>query len=96
MDLAYLDKLPNDKTGVEYLLVRQALIDRTVDATGKKRKDCKETVCAFLTMTTKKNRPTKTLTDKGTEPPGDFKKLSKAERIEIYFEAQAGNIITTG
>ena len=32
MDLAYVDKLAKDNTGVKYLLVRQDLIDRTVDA----------------------------------------------------------------
>ena len=50
MDLAYVDKLPNDKNGVKYLLV---LFDRTRDATGVKTKDCEETVCAFLNMITK-------------------------------------------
>ena len=32
MDLAYVDKLAEDNTGVKYLLVRQDLFDRTVDA----------------------------------------------------------------
>ena len=31
MDLAYTDKLAKDNNGVEYLLVRQDLIDRTVE-----------------------------------------------------------------
>ena len=61
MDLAYVDKLANDKNGVKYLLVRQDLFDRTVDAKGMKSKDSKETVRAFLTMITKKNRPKKIL-----------------------------------
>ena len=34
MDLAYADKLAKDNNGVKYLLVRQDLIDRTVDAKG--------------------------------------------------------------
>ena len=55
MDLAYVDKLAKDKNGVKYLLVRQDLFDRTVDAKGMKTKDSKETVRAFLTMITKKN-----------------------------------------
>ena len=59
MDLAYLDKLARDNNGVKYLLVHQDLFDRTVDAKGKKTKDSKETVRAFLTMITKKNRPKK-------------------------------------
>ena len=32
MDLAYVDKLPKGNNGVKYLLVRQDLFDRTVDA----------------------------------------------------------------
>ena len=56
MDLAYVDKLAKDNNGVKYLLVRQDLFDRTVDAKGMKTKDSKETVRAFLTMITKMNR----------------------------------------
>ena len=55
MDLAYVDKLARDNNGVEYLLVRQELFDRTVDAKGMNTKDSKETLRAFLTMITKKN-----------------------------------------
>ncbi len=57
MDLAHVDKLANDNNGVKYLLVRQDLFDRTVDAKGMKSKDSKETVRAFLSLITKKNRP---------------------------------------
>ena len=32
MDLAYVNKLANKKNGVRYLLVRQDLFERTVDA----------------------------------------------------------------
>ena len=32
MDLAYVDKLAKNNNGVEYLLVRQDLFDRTVSA----------------------------------------------------------------
>ena len=60
MNLAYVDKLAKGNNGVKYLLVRQDLFDRTVDAKGMKTKDSKETVPAFLTMT-KKNRPKKLL-----------------------------------
>ena len=56
MDLAYIDKLAKDNDGVKYLLVRHDLFDRTVDAKGMKTKDSKETIRAFLTMITKKNR----------------------------------------
>ena len=55
MDLANVDKLAIDINGVKYLLVRQDLFDRTVDAKGMKTKDSKETVRAFLTMIAKKN-----------------------------------------
>ena len=55
MDLAYIGKLAKDNNGVKYLLVRQDLFDRTVDAKGMKSKDSKETVRAFLSMVTKKN-----------------------------------------
>ena len=55
MDLAYVDKLANDNKGVKYLLVRQDLFDRTVDAKRMKTKDSKETVRTLLTMITKNN-----------------------------------------
>ena len=57
MDLTYVDKLAKDNNGVKYLLVRQELFDRTVDAKGMKTKDSKETVRALLSMIPKKNRP---------------------------------------
>ena len=54
MDLAYVDKLAKDNNGVNYLLVRQDLFDRTVDAKGLKTKDPKETVKTFSKMLAKK------------------------------------------
>ena len=59
MDLAYVDKLAKENNGVKYLLVRQDLFDRTVIAKGMKTKDSQETVKAFSTMITKRNRPKK-------------------------------------
>ena len=59
MDLAYVDKLAKDNNGVKYLVVRQDLFDRTVDARGMKTKYSRDTVRAFLTMITKQNRPKK-------------------------------------
>ena len=59
MDLAYVDKLAKENNGVKYLLVRQDLFDRTVNAKGMKTKDSQETVKAFSSMITKKNRPKK-------------------------------------
>ena len=49
-----------------------------------KTKDSKETVRAFLTMITKKNRPKKIWVDKGTEFARECKKLCKAEGTQIY------------
>ena len=72
MDLAYVDKLAKNNNGVKYLLVRQDLFDRTVDAKRKKTKDCKETVRAFLSRITKKNPPKKIRVDKGREFAGEF------------------------
>ena len=82
--MAYVDKLAKDNNGVKYLLVRQNLFDRTVDAKRMRTKDSKETVRAFLSMITKKNRPKKFWVDKGTEFAGEFKNLCKAEGIQIY------------
>ena len=84
MDLVYVDKLAKDNIGVKYLLVRQDLFDRTVDAKGMKKKDSKEAVKTFSKMTTKKNRPKKIWVDQGTEYAGEFKKFYSAEGIEIY------------
>ena len=58
-DLAYLDKLSEGKNGVKYLLVRQELFDRTVDAKSMNAKHSKETIRAFLTMIAKKIDPKK-------------------------------------
>ena len=65
MDPVYVDNLAKTNNGVKYLLVRQDLFDRTVHAEGMKTKDSKETVCAFLSMITKKNRPEKVWVHKG-------------------------------
>ena len=54
MDLAYVDKPAKDNTGVKYLLVRQDLFDRIVDAKGMKIKVSKETVRAFFDFDYKK------------------------------------------
>ena len=73
MDLAYVDKLAKNNNGVKYLLVLQGLFGRTVVAKGMKSKDSKETVRAFLSMITKKDRPKKIWVDKGTKFPGETK-----------------------
>ena len=84
MDLTYVDKLAEDNIGVKYLLVRQDLFDRTVDAKGLKTKDSMETVKTFSKMITKKKRPKKIWVDQGTEFVGEFKKFCSAEGIEVY------------
>ena len=84
LDLAYVDKLSTDNNGVKYLLVRQDLFDRTVDAKGMERRDSKETVKIFSKMNTKRNRPKKIWVDQGTEFAGEFKKCCSAEGIQIY------------
>ena len=84
MDLAYADKLAKENNGVKYLLVRQDLFDRTVNAKGMKTKDSRETVKAFSSMITKSNRPKKIWVDKGTEFAGAFKKFCAAEGIQVY------------
>ena len=77
MDLAYVDKLAIDNNGVKYLLVRQDLFDRTLDAKGMKTKDSKETLRVFQTMITRKrmNRTKKFWFDKGTDFAGKLKKI---------------------
>ena len=85
MDLAYADNLAKGNNGVKYLLVRQNLFDRTVDAKGMKTKNTKEIVRTISKRLTKKNRPNKSWVYQGTEFAGEFKKLCSAEGIEIYF-----------
>ena len=72
------------KNGVKYLLVRQDLFDGTVNAKGMKTKDSQETVKAFSSMITKKNRPKKIWVDKGTKFAGALEKFCVAEGIQIY------------
>ena len=84
IDLAYVDKLAKEINGVKYLLVRQDMFDRTVNARGRQTKDSQETVKDFPFMITKKNRTKKIWVDKGIEFPGVFKKFCTAEGIQVY------------
>ena len=86
LDLAYVDKLAKDNNGVKYLLVRQNLFDRTVDATGTKTKDSKETVRAFLTMITIKNRPKKFELTREQILPGSVKKFAKLKEYNFNLQ----------
>ena len=49
-----------------------------------KTKDSQETVKAFSSMITKRNRPKKIWVDKGTEFAGAFKNICAAERMQVY------------
>ena len=84
MDLAYVDNSARENNGVKYLLVRQDLFDRTVNAKGMKTKDSHETVKAFSSLITKRNRPKKIWVDNGTESDGALKKFCAAEGIQVY------------
>ena len=85
MNLAYVDELAKEDNCVKYLLVRQDLFDRTVNARGVKTKDSQETVTAFSSMITKKESTKKDLGgQKGTEFAGAFKKFCTAEGIQVY------------
>ena len=84
MNLAYVDKLAKENNGVKYLQVRQNFIERTVNAKGMKTKDSQETVKAFSSMITIKNRPKTIWVDKGTEFAGAFEKFCAAEGIQVY------------
>ena len=69
---------------LKYLLVRQDLFDRTLNAKGMKTKDSQGNVKAFSSMITKLNRPKNIWDDKGTEFAGAFKKFCAAEGIQVY------------
>ena len=84
MDFGYVDKLAKENNGVDYLLVREDLFDRTVNAKGMKTKDSHETVKAFSSMITKNIRTKKIWVDKGTEFDGAFKKFCFVEGTQVY------------
>ena len=52
LHLACVDNLAKKNNGVKYLLVRQSLFVRTVNAIGKKTKDSQKTVKVFSSMIT--------------------------------------------
>ena len=56
MQLAYVDELAKDKNGAKYILLRQNLFDKVVDAKGNRTKESKETDRVISTMITKKSR----------------------------------------
>ena len=83
MNLAYVDKLAKVNNGVKYLLVRPDLSERTVD-TKRMKKDCQETARAFIDYDCKKEPTQNMWVDERIEFAGGFRKLRKAEGIEIY------------
>ena len=84
MDLAYVDKLAKENNGVNYLLVRQDLFDRSLNAKGMKTKDSQESVKRFSSIITKKDRPKKVWDDRAAEFAGAFEKFRAAEGIQVY------------
>ena len=85
MNLTYVDKLAKRINGVKYLLIRQDLLDRTVNAKGMKTKDSQVTVKNFASMIKKRNRPKKIWVDKSTEFAAAFKKFRVAEEIRLLY-----------
>ena len=83
--LVYVEKLAKINNGLNYLLVRQDLFDRTVHAKRMKTKDSKETFKIFSKTITIKNRPKNNWVDQGTEFAGELKNFCSAEEIENYF-----------
>ena len=76
--------MAKENNGVKYLLVRQDLFDRTLNAKGMKTKDSQETVKAFSSVITNRNRRKMIWVDKGTDFAGAFKKFCAAEGIQVY------------
>ena len=83
VDLAYIDKLANDNNNVKYLLVVHDLFDGTVDAKEWKHRAPKKR-SAFLNMITKKSRYMNIWVMKRTKSAAEFKKLCKAEILQLY------------
>ena len=83
MDLAYVEKTARRNNGVMYLLVRQDLFERTLNAEGMETEDSQETVKAFSSMITKRNQPEKIWVDKGTKFAGAFKRFCAAKGIQV-------------
>ena len=83
MNFAYVDKLAKENNGLKFLLVRQDLFDRIVNAMGMKTKKSQETVKAFSSIITQRNRSKKIWVNKGTEFSLAFKKSCAAEGIEV-------------
>ena len=75
MNLAYVNEQAKGNSGVNYLLVRQDLSDRTLDARRLETNNSQETVSAFLTLITKYKLTKIIWVDKRTEFAGEFEKI---------------------
>ena len=84
MDFAYVDKLAKNNNSVKYLLVRQDLFDRTVDAKRMKTKKFQGYCLLIFVYDYKKDLSQRFWVDKGTQFAGGFKKLCKAEGMQVY------------
>ena len=84
LDLAYVDKLAINNNGVKYVLPRQDLFDRTVEARGMETQESNERVCAIRTLVREKNRSEKILVDRAIELAGECKELRKSGEVQNY------------
>ena len=78
MYVACCDKLAKVENSLMYLLVLQDLFDIIVDVRRMKTNGSKETVRAFLTLTTKN------CVKKGADISEKFRKIGNAEGIRVY------------
>ena len=74
VDLAYVDKLAEDNTGVKYLLIRQDLFDWTMYAKGNEQRVSEKSFMHFW-LWLQKTRPKINWIDKGAVFAGEFKQL---------------------
>ena len=75
MGLPFVDKLVKDHNGVKYLLVRQEVFGRTVDAKKNENKRFPRNRSCIFDHEYKKELTKKIWVFKRTEFAGDFKKL---------------------
>ena len=84
MYLAYVIKLSKDNNGVKFILLRQDLFDRTVDAKGMKARKLKGNSQDIFKNVYQSEQTKKIWVDQGTKFAGEFKKFCSSERIEVY------------
>ncbi len=85
IDLAYMDKLTEYNSGVNYLMVCVDVLSRFLRVQPMKNKYSTTARDAFMKMLSNKNAiPEKVWTDKGTEFKGEFQKFCKQSGIQTY------------